>query len=179
MQKIVSIIIVVLLILGVIIFSGFTNDKKENADLFRIHIIANSNLQIDSEVKYKIKDEYSKFLTPMLANCECKKEVNQIIESNLSNLKIIADGILKESGLNYLSKLSISNEYFPTRAYGDYVVESGYYDGITVTLGEGKGDNWWCIMFPPLCYYNATATNYNQVVYKSKILDIIKQFFAN
>ena len=97
----------------------------------------------------------------------------------MKNLKGIADDILKSFGLSYSCSISITNEYFPTRAYGEYVVESGYYDGITITLGKGEGDNWWCVMFPPLCYYNVENTNSNQVVYKSKIVEIIKQFFKN
>ena len=180
MQKFVSVVIVVALIFGVILFCGFTKEQDKQSELFRIHIIANSNLEVDSEVKYKIKDEFSKFLTPCLASCQSKTEVKQIVNDNLNSLKVIADGIIKSYHLQYDSKVEICTEYFPTRSYGEYVVEGGNYDGITVTLGQGKGDNWWCVMFPPLCYYNTDYTsNYGNVVYKSKIMEIIKQFFEN
>lgn len=180
MKKIIAIICVLLLMGGVILFSGFANDSESSdSDLFRIHIIANSNLNVDSEVKYEIKDKFSNFLTPMLANCKSKEDVKNIIKSNLENLKYIAKSILELKSLNYGVEISISKENFPSRVYGEYVVESGEYEGITVTLGEGKGDNWWCVLFPPLCYYNVDSNykNVNDVVYKSKILEIIKKFF--
>lgn len=180
MKKLIAIICVVLLMGGVVMLSGFTaseNEKRE--DLFRIHIVANSNESKDSEVKYEIKDKFSTFLTPMLANCESKQEAQKIVSDNLENLKYIANSVLSLRGLNYTATINIGREFFPSRAYGEYVVESGEYSGITVTLGEGKGDNWWCVLFPPLCYYNVTANyaNSNEVVYKVKILEIIKQFF--
>ena len=79
-----------------------------------------------------------------------------------------------------MANVKICNEFFPARLYGEYAVQSGNYNGLTITLGEGKGDNWWCVLFPPLCYYNASfSDNSNMVVYKSKLLEIIKQFYQN
>jgi len=178
MKKLISCLLVAIIIGAVLVLSSFTNSQNEiNNDLFRIHIIANSNSEIDSSIKYKIKDAYANFLTAGLANCKDKKEAENLIKNNIDNLKAIANTIISECGLNYGATLNVANEYFPSRVYGDYVVESGYYDGITVTLGQGRGDNWWCVLFPPLCYYNATITNSNSVVYKSKLLEIINQFY--
>lgn len=180
MKKLIAIICVVLLMGGVVLFSGFTAEESgSGSELFRIHIVANSNESIDSQIKYEIKDKFSSFLTPMLANCESKEDVQKIISDNLDNLKYIANSVLSLRGLNYDATINVGREFFPSRAYGEYVVESGEYDGITVTLGEGKGDNWWCVLFPPLCYYNSSSNygNSNEIVYKSKILEIIKQFF--
>lgn len=180
MQKVIT-IIVILLLMGVVIIAGCfttTNNINYESELFRIHIIANSNSSQDSEVKYKIKDEFSNLLTPMLANCTSKYDVRKIVENNKSTLKLVADNILRENNFNYVSKIEIKSEYFPARVYGEYSVPSGDYDGVTVVLGDGKGDNWWCVMFPPLCYYNASNLNNSKnVVYKSKLLEIIKQFF--
>lgn len=180
MQKFIAVLVVVLAMFGVVMLSGFTSavSEEKSSDLFRIHIVANSNASVDSAVKYQIKDNFSTFLTPMLASCESKEDVKQIIASNLSNLQYIAKSVLNANNLTYNAKIDISREFFPARSYGEYVVDSGEYDGITVTLGEGKGDNWWCVLFPPLCYYNTSYTNSSGVVYKSKILDIINKFFS-
>ena len=70
------------------------------------------------------------------------------------------------------------SEYFPTRCYDDVVLESGEYDSLIVELGSGTGDNWWCVAYPPLCFVNATDDGTENVVYRSKLLEIIKSFFG-
>ena len=67
----------------------------------------------------------------------------------------------------------LNNEYFPTRAYDDLVLENGYYDALIIELGSGKGDNWWCVVYPPLCFADCTQ----KIEYKSKFLEIINKIF--
>mgnify|MGYP002521854701 CR=1 FL=1 len=84
----------------------------------------------------------------------------------------------KQAGLNYKSNIKIDREVFPTRTYEGYTLESGIYDAIIVELGSAKGNNWWCVIYPPLCFTNYSSANNQSVVYKSKIWGIIKQFFS-
>lgn len=179
MQKLIAIFITLSLMGALLLFGGFTFETDERSELFRIHIIANSNSEEDSILKYKIKDAFTSFLQKGIEGCDSKSDVNAFIKDNISNLTIIANNIASENNFNYKSKIKITNEYFPSRVYGEYVVESGYYDGLTVVLGEGKGDNWWCVLFPPLCFYNGKIANSNSIVYKSKILEIIKKFYRD
>ena len=79
--------------------------------------------------------------------------------------------MLKNAGFNYHSKVAVRNELFPTRVYGDFTLEEGFYDALIVELGEAKGDNWWCVVYPPLCF-----TGTENIKYKSKILEIINSF---
>ncbi|MDE7214752.1 MAG: stage II sporulation protein R [Clostridia bacterium] len=147
---------------------------KNNADYLRIHVRANSNEQIDQDVKYKVKDEIVKFITPYAAECTDKQTAMNVIGGVLGEIEKVADGVLKENGFNYTSRASVRAEEFPTRVYGDATLEAGIYDALIVELGSGTGDNWWCVIYPPLCFTAGTA----QVQYRSAIYDIISSFFG-
>ena len=112
-----------------------------------------------------------------MSNCNSKELAFNAIESNFKLIENVSNNILKKDGLNYSSKAKLTKEYFPTRSYNDIVLESGTYDALIVELGEAKGDNWWCVVYPPLCFVNSSAQTYSQVVYKSKLLEIIRKFF--
>ncbi len=147
------------------------NLAKENTEFLRIHVRANSNSDEDQSIKYYIKDEIVKYLTPFIAQCHSKDETVIVIEEKRKTLEYIIDGILKKNGLDYSSRISVRNEKFPTRVYEGFTLESGYYDAVIVELGEAKGDNWWCVVYPPLCF-----TGGENVKYSSLILQIIEEF---
>ena len=145
-----------------------TNDETA---YLRIHVRANSNESCDQKIKYLIKDEIVKFLTPHISACHSKDETANVIIQKSKSLEYIIDGLLAKNGFKYTSKVSIKNEKFPTRVYDGYTLNSGYYDAVIVELGDAKGDNWWCVIYPPLCF-----TSGENVRYKSKILEIIEEF---
>lgn len=153
---------------------GITTTKTYHTEYLRIHIRANSNSNIDQDVKYEIKDEIVEFLTPIISSCKTKSDFTYVINKNLSNIESIANEILAQNNFDYKSSAEIRNEYFPVRSYDNVTLESGYYDALIVELGEAKGDNWWCVVYPPLCFLNSNA-GYK---YKSRILEIIKNFFG-
>jgi len=146
---------------------------KNNADYLRIHVRANSNEQIDQDVKYKVKDEIVKFITPYAAECTDKQTALKVIEGVLDKIEDVADEVLRQNGFTYKSRASVRTEEFPTRVYGDLTLEAGVYDALIVELGTGTGDNWWCVIYPPLCFTAGTA----KVEYRSAIYDIINKFF--
>lgn len=166
------------IIMVVIAVIGVGAEENQSA-LLRLHIRANSNLAIDQSVKYEIKDEVVKYLTPVISDIESFDEAKSVIEAHLKEIKSVTDAVLEREGFEYRSNPKINNEYFPARSYEGYVVESGYYDALIVELGEAKGDNWWCVVYPPLCFVNSKYTNGGGVVYKSKIVSIIKQFYES
>lgn len=85
---------------------------------------------------------------------------------------------MEENNFNYKSNMKVTNEFFPTRSYGDISFESGYYDSVIIELGSGKGDNWWCALYPPICFVgNENETD--NFVYKSKIAQMISNFKKN
>ena len=157
-----------------------SNDSKvlQNSDYLRIHIRANSNLQKDQDVKYDIKDAIVEFLTPKIAECTTKQQVVDLICNNKKQLENLANNLLNQKGFDYTANIKIDSEVFPTRTYEGYTLQSGVYDAIIVELGSATGNNWWCVVYPPLCFVNYCDSSNQNVVYKSKIWEIIKQFFC-
>ncbi len=148
------------------------NAKAEN-DYLRIHVRANSNSKVDQDIKYKVKDEVVKFITPYAAQCVDKQTAEKVIGGILGDIEKVCDRVLKENGFTYTSRASVRAEEFPTRVYGDLTLENGVYDALIIELGTGTGDNWWCVIYPPLCFTSANT----DVEYRSLIYDIIQKFF--
>ncbi len=171
-----KVLIVIVLILGIIVGSAFIPDKEIKCDYLRLHIRANSNLQTDQNIKYVIKDKITELLTPYLCNVESKQKAIKIVNKHSNKIINECLKILQEKGFNYLINIKISNEFFPTRTYSNTTLESGYYDAVIVELGEAKGDNWWCVMYPPLCFVNKNE-NVKQIKYKSIIYEWFKKLF--
>ena len=146
-----------------------------NAAYLRVHIRADSNEAAAQSVKYRVRDEVVAFLTPVVAECETKAEAMEKIRENLFGIETVADRVLKANGFSYRAKASLRREQFPTRVYENVTLEAGVYDALILELGSGKGDNWWCVVYPPLCF----SAGGGNVVYKSKIAEIIRDFFAN
>ena len=170
MKKILAGVLTIVLVVIVCVFFG--KGKEENVEYLRVHIRANSNSYIDQEIKYKVKDDVVESLIPLLSEISTKEEAYSLLGDNLSYIEQVANNTLKENGFSYTCRARHCNEEFPTRKYDDLVLESGYYDALILELGEGTGDNWWCVVYPPLCFTSTkNSTNYE---YISKILEIIK-----
>ena len=169
-MKKIGISLIFLAIISTAVIVGAT-ERPNNVEYLRIHIRANSNSEFDQSVKYRVKGAIVEYLTPYIAECTTKEQAIAMLNIERENLEEIANATLVENGFNYTSKVAVRKENFPTRVYGDFTLEEGVYDAIIVELGEGKGDNWWCVVYPPLCF---TATK--NVSYKSKIYEIINSF---
>ena len=164
------------LILAIVVGAMFIPAKEVEYDYLRLHIRANSNSKVDQNVKYEIKDKMVEFLTPHLCTVESKDKAIKIIESYSNVMKSLCVNLLLEKGFNYSVNIKISNEFFPTRTYSNTTLESGYYDAVIIELGQAEGDNWWCVMYPPLCFVNKNE-NVKQIKYKSKICEWWKKLF--
>lgn len=162
-------------LIGILIFAlfGFTLFKSEDTqnEYIRIHIQSASISEKDEEMKFIVKEKVNSILSKLLVNVQSKNEVKRLLKERLHSIKKSIDTLLIESGANYLCEINLSNEYFPTRSYEGYVVESGFYDALTIKLGEGKGDNWWCVIYPPLCLLDDSG------VFSSRLKGIIENFF--
>lgn len=175
MKKIGITLGLILVLAGIIIF-GLTNKTEKNSEYLRIHIRANSNSEIDQSVKYEVKDAVVEAMIPLLSNCETKQEAEAVLSKNFEKIEDSANKILKKRGFSYVSKARLATEEFPTRSYDGVVLEQGFYDALILDLGTGEGNNWWCVVYPPLCFLQSNPTGEN-VVYKSKLVEIIKSFF--
>lgn len=173
--------VVLVFILGLMVvmfqFNQTESVSAKEYDCLRIHIRANSNDEEDQEIKYEVKSKIVNFLTPYLQNIETKEEAMTIVKENLAVLETIVDNTLSLGQFDYDSKCGLTKEYFPTRYYENSLLEEGEYDALIVTLGEGEGDNWWCVVYPPLCFVNKNQNQEQNIVYNSRFLEIIKNFF--
>ena len=169
--------IVVLVLLAILGVGALFLPQKPTYDYLRLHIRANSNSEIDQNVKYEIKNMLVDILTPSLCNVESKEKAIKVIEESKAMLESKCDLMLNQKGFNYHTNIKISNEFFPTRTYSNTTLESGFYDAIIVELGQAEGDNWWCVMYPPLCFVNKFE-NEVQINYKSKIVEIFERIFG-
>ena len=173
MKKMMILVFVVVLI---VVGAMFLPQKSEEYDYLRLHIRANSNLSIDQQVKYEIKTMLVDFLTPQLCTVSSKEKAVEIVNDLKPIITKKCDEILLKKGFRYKSNVKVQNEFFPTRTYNNTTLESGFYDAVIVELGEAVGDNWWCVMYPPLCFVNKFENDI-QISYKSKIVEWFKSLF--
>ena len=108
------------------------------------------------------------FLTPILCDVHSKAEAIKVVNGCKDIVIEKCIKLLRGKGFNYSVNIKINNEYFPSRTYENTTLESGYYDAVIVELGAAVGDNWWCVMYPPLCFVNKNENNM-QITFKSKI----------
>lgn len=158
---------------GVLLFAFGENDKTDKSAYLRIHIRANSNGVQDQNVKYLVRDRVVEFLTPAVSQCATKAEAKARLSGMLGEISSVAEEVLRENGFSYGARAEIRRENFPTRVYEDVTLEAGVYDALILELGGGEGDNWWCVVYPPLCF--SAGSN---IVYRSRIAEIIKKFFG-
>lgn len=147
-----------------------------NADYLRIHIRANSNSDADQSVKYEVKAAVVDALTPLLDGVSDKNEAMEIIRESLPLIDEVSERTLEQNGYYYGAKARLCEEDFPTRTYGELTLSGGVYDALIVDLGSGEGDNWWCVVFPPLCF--VADGEGEKVTYKSLIVEWLKKIFG-
>mgnify|MGYP004636885797 CR=1 FL=1 len=157
---------IILICCCIIVLVGSNMACENKTEYLRIHVRANSDSSVDQKVKYEIKDEIVEYLTPILNDCSSKNEAILKIRDSESAVNRLIDGFLKQKGFNYTSKISIRRENFPTRVYDGTTLPAGEYEAVIVELGKAEGANWWCVVYPPLCFSGG------KVIYKSLIWEL-------
>lgn len=125
--------------------------------VFRLHVIANSDSDVDQNLKYTVRDNLLEYMNELCVNCSTKEEAISIAQQNIESFKQIVLDTIKNEGFDYSVNVCIGNFEFPTKHYGDISLPAGYYDALRVEIGEAKGQNWWCVMFPPLCFTDVSS----------------------
>lgn len=159
MKKSLCILVFIILILGLILFSAQSYAKTISSDLsnnfFRLHILANSNSAEDQKLKLKVRDKIIEYMNNH--NFTSKEDAIYYVENNLSELYKIAKNTINDNGYNYSINIEVGNFYFPTKTYGNLSLPAGFYDGIKIEIGNAEGQNWWCSLFPPLCFVDISS----------------------
>lgn len=157
--KMISILTILFFIYsGICALSYAQNVSTDIANsVFRLHVIANSDSKEDQDLKYKVRDNLLEYMNSICSNCKTKDEAITLVEANKEEFKKIAENTIKNEGYSYSVNINIGNFEFPTKYYGDISLPAGYYDALRVEIGEAKGQNWWCVMFPPLCFVDISS----------------------
>lgn len=124
--------------------------------IIRFHVIANSDTVEDQALKLKVRDKVLEYISPKLKDCSDINASRKILLENDENIKKIAEGVVKNNEYTYGVKTQLSNENFPVKTYGNITLPQGKYEAYRIIIGSGEGQNWWCVMFPPLCFVDIT-----------------------
>ena len=166
MKKIVIALFVVMVLL-------LLNSRQEQiiipSDAIRFRIIANSNNIKDQEEKIKLKKDLETVLGSILSNSYTKDDTIENINNNMNEIK----KTIEKHNLDY--NINFGLNYFPEKTYKGLKYSSGNYESLVVTLGDGLGDNWWCVLFPPLCLIEAEEENYDEYTYTSYIKELLEK----
>jgi len=125
--------------------------------VIRFHVVANSDTTEDQLLKQQVRDEVIAYMEPMLKESTSIDQTRMLIKQNLTHINDIARGVVKKWDKKYEIYTGLDTANFPTKEYGDVVLPAGEYEACRIIIGEGKGENWWCVMFPPLCYMDAAS----------------------
>lgn len=161
-------------------------------DVFRLHILADSDSEADQNLKIKVRDEVLDYTEDLFNSANSKEEAESIISDNLQSISNVAYQTVLDNGYDYVVTAEITNMYFTTRYYEGYTLPSGMYDALRITIGEGEGHNWWCVMYPSICISSAEDKEskakealdddeYNivcneQYQYKFKVVEMFEKF---
>lgn len=150
--KAIDISVFVTLIVCIIATVSFENSCKGiREEILRLHVIANSDEEYDQELKLRVRDAVLNSGKAVFSGSEDIISAQGKIQQETDMILSAAIECVRESGYDYDVKIELARSYFPTRVYDDITLPAGYYKALRVIIGQGKGKNWWCIMFPPLC----------------------------
>ncbi len=140
---------------------AFSYAQSTSSDIansvFRLHVIANSNSDDDQNLKYKVRDSLLNYMNNICSNCSSKEEAIKLVTEHQEEFKQVALDTIKNEGYSYDVKIEIGNFEFPTKQYGDISLPAGYYDALKVEIEKAEGRNWWCVMFPSLCFVDISS----------------------
>lgn len=142
---------------------SFNNNENEELiyedivdKIIRFHVIANSDSDEDQALKLKVRDRVVEFISGKLDKSISLEESREIILSNKEEMENIAREVIEENNYSYGVVSNLSRENFPDKVYGDVIFPQGEYEAYRIIIGDGDGENWWCVMFPPLCFVDGT-----------------------
>ena len=165
-------IIVLLFFVTVLIYltTGNTSGILIPSDAIRFRIIANSNSLEDQELKMKIREEIEPVFAQIMDSSNSKEETKKLIDQNMSKIEEIIEQYNVEYTINY------GNNYFPEKEYKGIIYPEGNYESLVITLGSGLGNNWWCVLFPPLCLLEASEEESGNANYTFYIKEVLERF---
>ena len=147
--------------------------EKVNQDLsdsmIRLHIVANSNSDADQALKYRVRDAVITYMTERMDSLQTKETAGAYVNDHIGELETVANAVIAREGYSNLARVSFGKYPFPTKRYENVILPAGFYDAVKVEIGQAEGENWWCVMFPPLCFVDDTKGEMNE-----EYMDVLK-----
>ena len=171
------------LILASLILVCIPNLNKESEEIvipdeaIRFRVVAESNTKEDQETKTIVKETLEEDLDTLLKDSTSIDETRSILKENQNHFESLIERTLLTNKINTGYKVNFGLNYFPEKNYKGVIYEEGYYESLVVTIGNGNGENWWCVLFPPLCLMEGEDTNTDEVEYKSFVKEMIDKYF--
>lgn len=173
---IVGIIVLVFNTKGVQATKSVNNiDKK----LIRFHVLANSNSTEDQNLKLKVRDKVIEYISPKLKESKSIDQSREILLLEEKNIIDMAEEIIKAEGYTYKVETTLGRTNFPEKTYGNITLPQGEYEAFRILIGEAKGDNWWCVMFPPLCFVDMTKGQISYEESEEQLKKVLSEEEAN
>ena len=172
-------------------FVGFSGACQDIGDkVFRLHILANSDTSEDQQLKLKVRDEITRYTDSLFADCRTKQESMEKAKQNLPRIIQQAENVIRSQGFDYSVDAYVTNMSFDTRAYDEFTLPAGNYDALRIVIGEGKGHNWWCVLYPAVCVPSAEkkigsvlnenetelVTDSDRYIIRFKIVELFEEF---
>ena len=161
-QKILLLFCVLFLCVTVCNVLPIHGEEKIYESVVRLHVLANSDSDEDQALKLKVRDAVLSYVSPRVIDSKSREEAIEILQGELTNIEAVSAKVVKEEGYDYPVKVTLTVEEYPTRNYEAMSFPSGEYVSLRVMLGEAEGQNWWCVLFPPLCLSAASEKAENE-----------------
>ena len=152
---IIFVLFIIYILLSLFSYSNAVSTDIQNS-VFRLHVIANSDSKEDQDLKYKVRDSLIEYMNSISKDITSKEEAINLAIEHKNEFYTIAKSVILDNNFNYNVNVEIGNFSFPTKTYGDISLPSGFYDALKVEIGEASGQNWWCVMFPSLCFVDVS-----------------------
>jgi len=171
-----------------------TECEQISTEVFRLHILANSDSEEDQALKLKVRDALLEYTDKLFDDAKDRNDAENIAKENLETLQSVAQNTVYKNSCNYTVNAEVVKMYFNTRYYENYTMPAGMYDALRITIGSGKGHNWWCVMYPSICISSAIdndekvektfSENQQEIVrgneyeYKFKVVEIFEKIVS-
>ena len=150
--------LILVLLMGLLLVYTYAGDgcRNDHEGILRLHVIANSNKVGDQALKLKVRDAVIEYMADQ-KDLKTVDETREYLKENKKRLQRIAEGVIAAQVYDYPAAVELGVRYIPQKTYGDITFPAGNYEALNITIGSGQGENWWCVLFPPLCFVDVTS----------------------
>ena len=170
-------LIIAIIVMGIVYINVNADEVVIPDSAIRVRVIANSNSLVDQDMKLRVTEYLQTYLSPLLVDVSGIEEARDIINDKLGEINDSVGEILKDNNYDMGYSVNFGDNYFPNKEYKGVKYKAGEYESLVVTLGTGGGDNWWCVLFPPLCLLDATDDDSSDIEYKLWVQELIEKYF--